>query len=142
VSVRHSTNQTPVVPPRACATWQRSPTPCAATSSARAQARLAREAQQLRAPCACCKPTSPAPQGNAEARWRTGRARLARSDRDAAKLLAQWPDMQKAYAGDEYVVKIRDKEIRTALTTKSLSRHQDPQGGCRSTKTTARSSSG
>jgi methylmalonyl-CoA mutase len=29
--------------------------------------------------------------------------------------------MQKAYAGDEYVVKIRDKEIRTALTTKSLS---------------------
>ncbi|MEY3475546.1 MAG: Methylmalonyl-CoA mutase, partial [Pseudomonadota bacterium] len=37
------------------------------------------------------------------------------------KLLAQWPDMQKAYAGDEYVVKIRDKEIRTALTTKSLS---------------------
>jgi len=37
------------------------------------------------------------------------------------KLLAQWPEMQKAYAGDEYVVKIRDKEIRTALTTKSLS---------------------
>ena len=29
--------------------------------------------------------------------------------------------MQKAYAGDEYVVKIRDKEIRTALTTQSLS---------------------
>ena len=32
-----------------------------------------------------------------------------------------WPDMQKAYAGDEYVVKIRDKEIRTRLTQKSLS---------------------
>ncbi len=29
--------------------------------------------------------------------------------------------MQKAYAADEYVVKIRDKEIRTALTSKSLS---------------------
>ncbi|MBU6502800.1 MAG: methylmalonyl-CoA mutase, partial [Burkholderiales bacterium] len=39
----------------------------------------------------------------------------------AKKLLAQWPEMQKAYAGDEYVVKIRDKEIRTALTSKSLS---------------------
>ena len=37
------------------------------------------------------------------------------------KLLAQWNDMQKAYAGDEYVVKIRDKEIRTALTTVTLS---------------------
>ena len=32
-----------------------------------------------------------------------------------------WPDMQKAYAGDEYVVKIRDKEIRTALTHTTLS---------------------
>jgi methylmalonyl-CoA mutase len=40
---------------------------------------------------------------------------------DAKKLLEMWPDMQKAYAGDEYVVKIRDKEIRTALTYKSLS---------------------
>jgi methylmalonyl-CoA mutase len=29
--------------------------------------------------------------------------------------------MQAAYAGEEYVVKIRDKEIRTALVTKSLS---------------------
>src|SRR6185437_287944 len=28
---------------------------------------------------------------------------------------------RKAYSGDEYVVKIRDTEIRTALTTKSLS---------------------
>ena len=37
------------------------------------------------------------------------------------KLLAMWPTMQKAYAGDEYVAKIRDRELRTALTTKSLS---------------------
>jgi len=42
-------------------------------------------------------------------------------DDDANTLLAQWPAMQQAYAGDEYVVKIRDKEIRTALTSKSLS---------------------
>ena len=32
-----------------------------------------------------------------------------------------WPKTKAAYAGDEYVVKIRDKEIRTALTTTSLS---------------------
>ena len=32
-----------------------------------------------------------------------------------------WPKTRAAYAGDEYVVKIRDKEIRTALTTTSLS---------------------
>jgi methylmalonyl-CoA mutase len=39
----------------------------------------------------------------------------------ARKLLAQWPDMQTAYAGDEYVVRIRDKEIRTSLTHVTLS---------------------
>jgi len=37
------------------------------------------------------------------------------------KLLAQWPDMQAAYSGDEYVVKIRDKEIRTGLVQQTLS---------------------
>ncbi|HYD78188.1 MAG TPA: fused isobutyryl-CoA mutase/GTPase IcmF [Paucimonas sp.] len=42
-------------------------------------------------------------------------------DAGAKKLLAMWPDMQAAYSGDEYVVKIRDKEIRTRLTSQSLS---------------------
>ena len=49
------------------------------------------------------------------------RDRESRLDAHSKKLLAMWPVMQKAYAGDEYVVKIRDKELRTALTTKSLS---------------------
>jgi methylmalonyl-CoA mutase len=40
---------------------------------------------------------------------------------DSKKLIAMWPEMQTAYAGDDYVVKIRDKEIRTRLTQKSLS---------------------
>ncbi|HET6599481.1 MAG TPA: methylmalonyl-CoA mutase family protein, partial [Burkholderiaceae bacterium] len=47
--------------------------------------------------------------------------RAARLDPAAAKLLAMWPQMQQAYAGDEYVVKIRDKQIRTALTHTTLS---------------------
>ncbi|HJV03091.1 MAG TPA: methylmalonyl-CoA mutase family protein, partial [Burkholderiaceae bacterium] len=47
--------------------------------------------------------------------------RDGRFEPTARKLLAQWPQMQQAYAGDEYVVRIRDREIRTALTTKSLS---------------------
>jgi methylmalonyl-CoA mutase len=32
-----------------------------------------------------------------------------------------WPDMQRAYSGDEYVVKIRDREVRTGLVYESLS---------------------
>jgi methylmalonyl-CoA mutase len=39
----------------------------------------------------------------------------------AAKLLEQWPKTRELYAQDEYVVKIRDKEIRTRLNHESLS---------------------
>jgi methylmalonyl-CoA mutase len=47
--------------------------------------------------------------------------RDAEMDAGAKKLLAQWPEMQAAYAGDDYVVKIRDKEIRTRLIQHTLS---------------------
>ncbi|HJV86082.1 MAG TPA: methylmalonyl-CoA mutase family protein, partial [Noviherbaspirillum sp.] len=47
--------------------------------------------------------------------------RDARLDPRVQKLLAMWPQTKAAYTGDEYVVKIRGKEIRTALTTVSLS---------------------
>ncbi|MEO8346178.1 MAG: methylmalonyl-CoA mutase family protein [Betaproteobacteria bacterium] len=42
-------------------------------------------------------------------------------DPRAKKLLDMWPQTKLAYSGDEYVVKIRGKEIRTALTSTSLS---------------------
>jgi methylmalonyl-CoA mutase len=48
-------------------------------------------------------------------------ARDTTLDPRAAKLLTMWPKTKAAYTGDEYVVKIRDKEIRSALTTVSLS---------------------
>ena len=48
-------------------------------------------------------------------------ARDAALDARSKKLLEMWPAMQKAYSGDEYVVKIRDREVRTKLTYKSLS---------------------
>ncbi len=47
--------------------------------------------------------------------------RDARLDPRARKLLDMWPQTQAAYAGDEYVVKIRDREIRTSLVYTSLS---------------------
>ncbi|MBP5996644.1 MAG: cobalamin-dependent protein [Azonexus sp.] len=45
----------------------------------------------------------------------------AQQDPKARKLLDMWPETVKAYSGDEYVVKIRDKEIRTKLVSQSLS---------------------
>jgi len=47
--------------------------------------------------------------------------RDAKLDPRAKKLLAMWPQTRAAYAGDEYVVKIRDREIRTSLVYTSLS---------------------
>ena len=47
--------------------------------------------------------------------------RDAALDARSKKLLDMWPQMQAAYAGEEYVVKIRDREIRTQLTSTTLS---------------------
>jgi methylmalonyl-CoA mutase len=43
------------------------------------------------------------------------------------KLLEQWPKTRELYAQDEYVVKIRDKEIRTQLKYESLSGTKVPK---------------
>ena len=42
-------------------------------------------------------------------------------DNEARHLLTQWPAIQATYSGDEHVVKIRDKEIRTRLEWETLS---------------------
>jgi len=120
--VRHSTNQTPVVPAaRTRYLAEISDTVRSYKKRAIAQGQLAREVQQLKAAAAMLKIDKPDRAPAAEAALDLAGHRKARMDADARALLAQWPDMQTAYAGDEYVVKIRDKEIRTALVTKSLS---------------------
>ena len=125
VATRHSTNQTPIVPPqRTRYLAEISDTVRGYKKRAVEQARLARERQQLREAkrmlAAECK------EEESHSKLLT-RSRALAADRDAkldarsSKLLDMWPQMQKAYAGDEYVVKIRDKELRTKLTTTSLS---------------------
>jgi len=42
-------------------------------------------------------------------------------DTRARKLIDMWPQVRESYSGDEYVVRIRDREIRTALTHTTLS---------------------
>ncbi len=122
VKVRHSTNQTPIVPPaRTRYLAEISDTVRGYKKKAIEQARLAREIQQLMASASMLRVEKPERSRAAEAVIDLAQVRELDQDPAARKLLVQWPDMQKAYAGDEYVVKIRDKEIRTALTTKSLS---------------------
>ena len=81
------------------------------------QVRIARERQSLRIAAglfgACDKSTADFDEMLA---WKEGQL-----DPKARKLLDMWPDTVKAYSGDEYVVRIRDKEIRTRLVSESLS---------------------
>ena len=122
VNVRHSTNQTPVVPAaRTRYLAEISDTVRGYKARALAQARLAREVQQLRATAGMLQTDKPERHRAVEAVNDIAENRAAQQGAAERKLLAQWPAMQQAYAGDEYVVKIRDKELRTALTSKSLS---------------------
>ena len=122
VAVRHSTNQTPIVPSaRTRYLAEISDTVRGYKKHAREQARLAREIQQLQEAARMLKVDKPDRAPAAEAALDLAGKRKSRMNRDALHLLQQWPDMVRAYSGEEYVVKIRDKEIRTALTTRSLS---------------------
>ncbi len=122
VDVRHSTNQTPVVPTaRTRYLAEISDTVRGYKKQARAQAHLAREIQQLRAAAVMLEVDKPGRAKAAEAAIDLAIRREETQEPGAKKLLGHWPEMQKAYAAGEYVVTIRDKEIRTALTSKSLS---------------------
>ena len=122
VTTRHSTHQVPIVPgARVRYLAEIADTVRSYKRRAREQAALAREVQQLRAAAKMLTVGKPDKPRAAEAAINLAEQREAQLDATAKKLLAMWPDMQKAYAGDEYVVKIRDKEIRTALTYTTLS---------------------
>jgi len=84
---------------------------------ANAQANVARERQQLigtKRMLTECKEATPA-SIDSLIDYKTQAL-----DPRSKKLLDMWPQTLASYAGDEYVVKIRDKEIRTALTSTSL----------------------
>ncbi|HQV16107.1 MAG TPA: methylmalonyl-CoA mutase family protein, partial [Denitromonas sp.] len=81
------------------------------------QVRVARERQSLRTAKALFEQCGkPATNFDELINWKDGELTPA-----ARKLLEQWPTEKALYAEDEYVVKIRDKEIRTQLTRPSLS---------------------
>ena len=122
VNVRFSSNQTPVVPAaRTRYLSEISDTVRGYKKRARAQAALAREIQQLRAAAVMLQVDRPVKARAAEAALALASEREVQQQADARALLAQWPQMQLDYAGSELVVTVRDKEMRTALTTTSLS---------------------
>ena len=121
-ATRHSTHQVPIVPgARVRYLAEIADAVRGYKARAIAQARLAREIQQLRGTARMLFEDKPDKTKAVEAVTDIAVKREARLDAGAKQLLAMWPEMQRAYAGDEYVVKIRDKEIRTQLTHTTLS---------------------
>ena len=121
-ATRHSTHQVPIVPgARVRYLADIADTVRGYKTHALAQAALARAVQQLRATAGMLQTDKPERHRAVEAVDDLARSREAMLDPASRKLLAMWPEMIKAYAGDEYVVKIRDKEIRTELTHTTLS---------------------
>jgi methylmalonyl-CoA mutase len=82
-----------------------------------AQARIARERQSLKTGKAIFEKAGK-PAGDFDALVSAKDAELAPASR---KLLEMWPKTRELYSKDEYVVKIRDKEIRTSLVHETLS---------------------
>jgi methylmalonyl-CoA mutase len=122
VATRHSTHQHPVVPAaRVRYLADIADTVRGYKRRSREQAALAREVQQLRESARMLHEADPEKSGARNTVLALADEREARLGAGAKKLLAQWPEMRKAYAGDEYVVKIRDREIRTALVHTTLS---------------------
>ena len=125
VSTRHSTQQTPIVPPQRTRYLAEIAAAVRGYKQHAAQAaRLARERQQLvearRMLAAECR----GERGeHAENIGLTALAadRDARLDARSKSLLEQWPNVRAAYGGDDHVRKSRDQEIRTKLTHTSLS---------------------
>jgi len=121
-ATRHSTHQTPIVPAaRTRYLADIADTVRGYKRRAHEQAALAREVQQLKATATLLHTDKPERHRAMEAVLDLAAQREVRLAPESRKLLAMWPDMCKAYAGDEYVVKIRDREIRTALTHTTLS---------------------
>ncbi|MCL4746550.1 MAG: methylmalonyl-CoA mutase family protein, partial [Burkholderiaceae bacterium] len=121
-NVRHSSSNLVIVPPaRARYLADISDTVHAYKARALSQSRLAREVQQLRESARMLNDDDPTRSGARDTVRALADKRAAGLDAGAAKLLAMWPQMREAYSGDEYVVKIRDREIRTKITTTSLS---------------------
>ena len=81
------------------------------------QSKLARERQQLQASKAMVD-ASGENSNNLDAILEKKEAAL---DARAKRLLESWPQVKADYSRDEYVIRVRDRELRTPLTRKSLS---------------------
>ncbi|MBI1732173.1 MAG: methylmalonyl-CoA mutase family protein [Gammaproteobacteria bacterium] len=124
VSVKTSSRRTVIIPPQR----QRYLAEIAETvrdyhKTVHEQSAVARERQQLTA----ARDMLTAAGGDAAALEPLIAKREALLDPRARKLLENWPAVKARYAADESVVKVRDREVRTALAHTTLSGTRIPK---------------
>ncbi len=143
VAVRASSSRNMIVPPaRVRYLAEITETMRAYHARAGEQSKLARERQQLTATkemlessfprereSSVVSPKSPDPRGHDAIVWIDSLIadRNARLHEASRRLLDSWPDTVKAYSGDEYLLRVRDREVRTSLTHTSLSGTRVPK---------------
>ena len=122
IAQRFSSSQSIIVPPaRSRYLAEISDTVRGYKKRSRAQARLAREIQQLRE---TARMLQQADDSHATARdtvLALADQRETGFDAGARQQLSGWPALRQAYSGDEFVTRVRDRELRTQITTTSLS---------------------
>ncbi|WP_417782395.1 fused isobutyryl-CoA mutase/GTPase IcmF [Terasakiella pusilla] len=117
--IRHSSPKTAIVPPeRRRYLAEIADTVRGYHAEIAKQSKIARERQQLRE---TIRMLEEAGEKGKKAIRKLLKERDQELDGRCHKLLDIWPTVKENYSGDEYVVKIRDREIRTSLKYESLS---------------------
>ena len=88
-----------------------------------AQVRIARERQQLRAAAAMVKGVG----GTTDDLDQLAEGKEAALDEESRRLLADWPEVKKAYSGKEYTYRVRGREVRTPLTATTICGNELPR---------------
>ena len=118
VSVRYSSGKNAIVPPaRSRYLAEISDTVRSYHRQTAKQVTLARERQQLRESARMLREIS----HDVAALDALGNDKDAALSAESKRLIAGWPQLQAAYAGDDFVTRVRDKELRTQLVFSTLS---------------------
>jgi methylmalonyl-CoA mutase len=124
VAVRASSGKNAIVPPaRSRYLAEVAETVRTYHSRVAEQSRTARERQQLLA----AKTMLAAAGRDAAALDPLIEDRTRALDPSSKRLIDDWPETKRTYAGEEHVVKVRDREIRTTLRSASLSGTRVPK---------------
>jgi isobutyryl-CoA mutase len=122
VAVRASTNKNPIVPPaRARYLAEISDAVRGYKRNVAQQAAITRQVQQLQASAAMLQAQNPIKEKAVNALLGLANDKYELLTKEVKALVTAWPKLQADYAGDELITYVRDKELRTALTTQSLS---------------------